>query len=293
MGILVAVRPGHPNAGALALAGELADALGEAVIAVAVVVVPPGVPSPLRDGMADEDYFALIAAGAMDEARTVLGERLSAEVACGARSVRAGLLDAVERQGATRLVLGSADRGEAGRTRVGDVASGILHASGVPVHLAPVGYRRAFAEQPVRRVTVAFGGGDGGRQAVEFGAVLADRADSMLRAVTFFVRETSSGPLVAQGYGAQLSAAWHEQMAEALDAAVRGVDSLGLPTRFMSSEFGDGASWRAAIDAVEWLPGEHLVVGSRQRGAIRSVFLGSRAIRILHEAPVPVVVMPA
>lgn len=293
MAIVVAVRPGHPNASPLGLAGELADALNEPVVAVAIVVVPPGVPSPLREGMEDDDYFALVAEAAMREAREVLGERLTATLAVGARSVRAGLLEELERRRATHLVLGSAERGEAGRTRIGDVASGLLHATQVPVHIAPVGYARAFAEHPLRRVTVAFGPGDGSRQALEFGARLADQIDSMLRAITFFVRENNSASLYsAQGYGSQISKAWHEQMAKTVDDAIRGTADLGLASRFITTEFGDGPTWRAAIDAIEWAPGEILVVGSRPRGGPIRTFLGSRAVEILHHAPVPVTVLP-
>ncbi len=294
MAIVVAVRPGHHNASPLALAGELAEVLGEPVVAAAVVVVSPGVPSPLRDGMSDEDYFDLIAEAAMAEARDVLGDALTATLAFGARSVRAGLLDVLERRGGTHLVLGSADRGEHGRTRIGDVASGLLHAAAVPVHIAPVGYARAYSEHPIRRVTVAFGPGDGSRQALEYGAVLADRIDSMLRAISFFVRDTGSGSLyTSQGYAAQISQAWHEQMQVTVDEAVRGIANLGLPSRFITTEFGDGPTWRAAIDAIDWAPGEVLVVGSRSRGGPLRTFLGSRAVEILHHAPVPVTVLPS
>lgn len=290
MAVVVAVRPGHRNASALALAGELAQVLGEPVVAAAIVVVPPGVPSPLRIGMSDEEYFALIATDAIAEARQVLGDALTAAAAVGARSVRAGLLEVLETRGATHLVLGSAERGEHGRTRIGDVASGLLHAARVPVHIAPVGYTRTFAEHPIRRLTVAFGPGDGSRQALEYGATFADRVDSMIRAVTFFVRDTTGLP--PHGYNMQIAVAWHEQMSKAVDEAIRGLDKLGLPSRFITAEFGDGATWRTAIDAVDWAPGEMLVVGSRPRGGIRSVFLGSRAVEILHHAPVPVTVLP-
>ena len=293
MAIVVAVRPGHANASQLALAGELAAALEEPVVAVAIVVVPPGVPSPLREGMDDDDFFDLIAEAAMAEARTVLGEALAATVAVGARSVRAGLLEVLDRRGATHLVLGSAERGEPGRTRLGDVASGLLHATQVPVHIAPVGHERAFAEHPIRRVTVAFGPGDGSRQALEFSAVLADRIDTMLRAITFLVRDNNSASLSsAQSYGSEISKAWHEQMVKTVDEAVRGTANLGLASRFITTEFGDGPTWRAAIDAIEWAPGEILVVGSRPRGGPIRTFLGSRAVEILHHAPVPVTVLP-
>ncbi|MDO9354930.1 MAG: universal stress protein [Solirubrobacteraceae bacterium] len=320
MAIVVAVRPGHRNAAALAWAGVLAASIDEPVVAAAVVLVPAGVPSPLRDGMADADFFDLIAVDAFDEARAALGDALTATVAIGARSVRAGLLDLLERRGATHLVLGSADGGTPGRTRVGDVASALLHAATVPVHLAPVGYpgsgidvgstsapsdgsgsnealgrgEASVAPRSIRRVTVAFGSGDGSRQALELGARLADRADSMLRVATFFIRGNGSASLIAsQGYGAQIATAWREQMEGTLDGAIRGLASLGLPTRFVSADFGDGATWRDALGAIDWVPGELLIVGSRPRGGPIRTFLGSSAAEILGESTVPVMVLPS
>jgi nucleotide-binding universal stress UspA family protein len=308
MAIVVAVRPGHRNASPLALAGMLAATLDEPVVAVAVIVVPAGVPSPLREGMTDDDYFALIATDAFAEARAVLGEALTETVALGARSVRAGLLEALGHRGASHLVLGSAfaadgDSGP-GRTHVGDVGSALLHAAEVPVVLAPAGYAAGAtvpdargavvpAFEPIRRVTVGFGAGDGSRQALEQGALLAERADSQLRAATFFVRGGGSAAQVAtQGYGAQIAAAWKQQMDGVLDGAVRALSALDLPMRFTSTDFGDGATWRDAIDAIHWFPDEILVVGSRPRGGPIRTFLGSSAAEILGASPVPVMVLP-
>ena len=55
---------------------------------------------------------------------------------------------------------------------------------------------------------------------------------------------------------------------------------------------GQGESWDAALDDVEWRDGDVLVVGSSTIGPIARVFLGSRSSKIVRHSPVPVVVVP-
>ena len=38
---------------------------------------------------------------------------------------------------------------------------------------------------------------------------------------------------------------------------------------------GDGPDWRKALDALDWLPGEPMLVGSSHRGAIARILLGA------------------
>ncbi len=55
---------------------------------------------------------------------------------------------------------------------------------------------------------------------------------------------------------------------------------------------GDGYGWREAMGKARWSPGDLLVVGSSSHGPLASVFLGSRASKILRYAPVPVMAIP-
>lgn len=294
MAVVVGLRPGQRNTAALRLAAELARARGERVLAACVIVVAPGVPSPLRIGMADEDFAALIAADAMQEARDIAGDALGGEFPVIARSVRAGLLDLVAREDAQHLVIGSTAGGRPGCVHVGDTAHALLGSAAVPVYLPPAGYAGADPARPVRRLNVAFGADDASRAGLHFAAEFADRIDGLLRTVSFWVRQPS-GPAPPSGgfaYGQELTDQWHEQMAETVDRAVRGLADLGLPTRFVDTVFGDGAGWPEAIADVDWAPGDLLVVGSRPRAGLRSVLLGSRAAEILRHAPVPTVVLP-
>lgn len=294
MAIVVGLKPGQRNTAALRLTAELAEAFGEPVLAACVIVVAPGVPSPLRIGMEDVDFAALIASDAMQEAREILGDSLLDQFPVIARSVRAGLLDLVASEGARHLVVGSAAGGRPGCVNIGDTAHALLNSASVPVHLPPEGYAGGDPARPVRRLNVAFGADDASRVGLRFGAELAHRVDGLLRTVTFWVRQPTGATPLHPGlaHNQELSDQWHEQMTETVDRAVRGLSELGLPTMFVDKVFGDGTDWAEALAAVEWAPGDLLVVGSRPRGGLGGVFLGSRAAEILRHAPVPAVVLP-
>ena len=53
-----------------------------------------------------------------------------------------------------------------------------------------------------------------------------------------------------------------------------------------------GRSWKEALAKADWQEGEILALGTRPRGDIRRVFLGSRSTKIIRESPVPVLVLP-
>ena len=71
-----------------------------------------------------------------------------------AESNAEGLIAAAEEFGAALIVIGAGRNSVFRRFSVGTVASGLLHASTVPVALAPRGYRRT---EPVTRITVGVG----------------------------------------------------------------------------------------------------------------------------------------
>ena len=50
--------------------------------------------------------------------------------------------------------------------------------------------------------------------------------------------------------------------------------------------------WSEAIDAIDWIEGEILAIGTSPGGAVARVFLGSHGSKILRHSPVPVLVLP-
>ncbi|MDQ8045367.1 MAG: universal stress protein [Patulibacter sp.] len=296
MTIVVGIEPGQRNTAALSLAGTLAAMLREPVVAVSVIQFPDDMPSPLRVGMEDSELLALIATGAIAQARAMLGDALVDAVAIRHRSVRSGLLEAVAERRGSHLVLGSNHDDGTGRVLIGPAADALLHASTVPVHLAPPAFRRSQGERPVHRLTVGFGPGDGSGIALRVAAGLADQADATVRTATFYVRPPKLGPWAGGGgglsYEAQLAAQWREQMEATVKKAVDTLgDELG-ERRWIHTDFGQGSVWPEAIDSIPWEPDEILVLGSRPRGGVRGVFLGSNAAEIVRSSVVPVMVLP-
>lgn len=293
MSILLAIEPGRPNTSAIELAGMLASALDRTVTAAVVVVVPAGMSSPLRTGMTDEQFGELLAAQALEDAKERLGDRFGGTVVVRDRSVRGGLLALVAQERPGHLVIGSARGGAVGRIELGDTARGILNSSPAPVVIAPRGFRRHDRAHPLRRCTVAFGPDSESVYALRYAAVLAERADTQLRTLTFWVRQaaTHPGPGGAT-YEAEIAAQWKEQMQARIDRSIRGLDELELPTRYIHSEIADGEDWAQAMAQVEWIDGDLLIVGSSPPTGLRSVFLGSRSAEILRRASVPVAVLP-
>ena len=53
-----------------------------------------------------------------------------------------------------------------------------------------------------------------------------------------------------------------------------------------------GDSIEDAVSQLSWEPGELAVVGSSRLAQPRRLFLGSTAAKMLHELPVPMVVVP-
>ncbi|MFT4033956.1 MAG: universal stress protein [Patulibacter sp.] len=294
--MLVAIEPGRVGDGgraALELGATLGTALDRSVQVAVVVVVAPGVPSPLRVGMSDEAFAQQLAADAIDEARTRLGDRFGGTVAIRERSVRAGLLAAIEQARPGHLVLGSAHGAGPGRIELGEIARGLLNSSPVPVVIAPRGYSRYDASHPLRRVTVAFGPDSASAFALRYAAVLAERADTQLRTATFWVRQATTPPAIGGGRGDnEVAMQWKEQMRRRVDQAIRGLDQLELPRRFIATDIADGDDWAEAVHTLDWDGGDLLIVGSSPPGGLRRVFLGSRSAEILRRAPVPVAVLP-
>jgi nucleotide-binding universal stress UspA family protein len=70
------------------------------------------------------------------------------------------------------------------------------------------------------------------------------------------------------------------------------VRELPVLPRDCEAVVGEGEDWAEALEDVEWSGGDVLVVGSSSIGPLARVFLGSRATKIVRNAPVPVAVVP-
>jgi nucleotide-binding universal stress UspA family protein len=292
MTMIVGYAPDERGKSAVHLAAILSRASGDDVVVCAVV------PAPWLPGMARVDaeyqaYVETVADRALDEARALVPDDITATfVRHRARSSPAGLLEVAEEHAANLVVLGSSSAGVFGHVALGSVSDRLLHSSPISVALAPRGFR-CKAGSTVERVTAAYDGSEHADTLVVAAADIASRLGVPLRIASFAVRSRVA-------YTSQLGTEpedlvlheWTETMGERLHEVRDQVGALPTPPRDVDTVVGHGESWASAIDDVAWLDGDVLVVGSSAIGPLAQVFLGSRATKILRHSPVPVILVP-
>lgn len=195
-----------------------------------------------------------------------------------ADSFAAGLIDAALEYRAGLIVVGAARNGLFKRYSIGSVANALLHASPVPVALAPRGYRRT---DPVSRLTLAVGRRTGAEAAIDVAIQSAERRGVPLRLVSLV-------ELDAEGDSGENVNAAHVHANTVLTAA-----AARLPEGHrVSVEVAHGRTIEEAIDDLDWDDAEILIVGSSRLAEKNKLFLGSTANKVLRALPVPMVVVP-
>lgn len=289
MSYLVGYTNDRSGADALALARMLAA--GNDVELTVCVVVPEtwGYPSPAN---VEAEYVAFLSAHAnkaLAKAKSIVGPDIRAEyVIRPARNGAIGLAAVAEDISADYIVLGSAREGPVLRCSLGSVAAGVLSLSDRPVIMAPRGFR-PVAAGAVSRITCAFIDDGAGHRSLASAIELARQHAVPLRLVTFVVRDKQMYPApVGFDSEAMVANAWRTQ-AEAAQARALAAMPDGLS---VTATIGDGADWKKAIAAIEWLPGEILVAGSHHMGTVSGLLFGSAFTRLLRHATVPIVAVP-
>ena len=185
------------------------------------------------------------------------------------------------------LVVGSTDRGAAGRVLLGSTAQRLMHGAPCPIVVVPHGWQ---AGGGVSTIGVAFVDTPEGHEALNGAVALARRAGARLRVLSA-AKEKGFGNTFGGGdaltpattyadVGSAVRAA-AEQTAQAAVADASGVDiefdvSVGDPADFLVA-----ASERLDL----------LICGSRGYGPARAVLLGGVSRRVTAEAQCPVIVL--
>lgn len=199
-----------------------------------------------------------------------------------AESFAEGLIAAGEEFDARLIVVGAAAGSLFGRHRLGTVANELLHSSTIPVALAPAGCSTSD-DHVVPRLTVAVGTRPGAETLLDEASALAGDASVDLRLVSLVPFDVPPGldtgaiRVVGQQHAREVLAAAKERLPDGLAAVV---------------EEAPGDSVEDAVSNLSWLPGEVILVGSSRLAQPRRLFLGSTAAKMLHELPVPMIVVP-
>lgn len=288
-----------------ALVGYTQDASGQDALAlgrliarhsetrlVVCTVVPEAWAHPSL-GAVDQEYATYLnehAQETLESARAALEGVPNVEyLRHAAKSVTTGLSEAAAQTGADVIVLGSSHSGSSGRLSLGSMSSELLHLSSLPVALAPRDYADQVGQQ-ITRLNCAYAGTEVSNSTVLEALRFASLLGVPLRLVAFAVRDRQMYPSLA-GFKAEnmIVDAWRERTGAALE---RLKEQLAGVTPPISSVMADGEGWDAALNSVEWQPGDVLALGSSRMGVLKRVFLGSNASKIMRSAPVPVLVLP-
>ena len=194
-----------------------------------------------------------------------------------------GLLATAADLDASHIVVGAANGGLRGRHRLGTVANELLHSSHVPVVLAPEGARDVALETGVTRITAAIGNRPGADALMDEAVALSSATGADLRLLSLV---TVDLPASVDTGVIRVAGAAHAD--EVLTTAKQ-----SLPPGFDAQVVkGRGESIEDAVAHLDWQPGELALVGSSRLAQPRRLFLGSTAAKMLHELPVPMIVVP-
>ena len=192
------------------------------------------------------------------------------------------LIEAAEELGADMLIIGATSNGIFKRFTIGSVASALLHASTVPVALAPHGYHR---QEALTRISCGLGTRAGAEKLLDFALGMAVNREVPLRVVSLLALDG--------GDAAGAADAAREYAAERLAAALPGGEQEVREEAKTEVVVAQGRSIEEAVDRLGWEDGEVLLIGSSRLATGRSIFLGSTANRILRALPVPMIVVPS
>lgn len=274
----------------LHLAAQLSRCTGDRIIAAAIVERPwPRKPDPYEN-----EYLSYLGEQAQKNVKEMvdqLPEDLDIwPLVHQAPSVPVGLTELAAEMSADVVVVGSSSSGLLGRIALGSVTDRLVHTAAVPVAIAPRGYPAQSGK--IERLTVAYGGHADAVGLVAASAELAQQWSAKLRIASFTVRPVTmfSGAIEPANEDLVVKQ-WAQRTQEGIAAQLEQVRS-GIDTVDAEVTIGAGATWRDAVEAIEWGAGDVLVLGSGAAGQAAQVFLGSAAAKILRHSPVPTMILP-
>lgn len=268
--IVVGVNGAGGGADAMALAQRLASPDSE-LVAVSVAVVGPHLSSGAN---LDADRDARQEAQARLEVVREQEPNVHGEVLT-ARSVADGLHDATERFEADLIVIGSSRRAARAQIFAGDDTRGTLRGAPCPVAMAPRDF--ALRSTAITTIGVGWDGGPEADRALDIANALAADVGAHVHALA--VVGMPAWP-VADVTPAVMEVPADVQRADERRTALESVEVT--------------TATGVAVDELAHFAGEVdlLVVGSRQRGLLGRVALGSTSEQLTRRCVRPLIVVP-
>ncbi len=182
---------------------------------------------------------------------------------------------------AALIVVGTYHRVRSGRFGLGSLADALLHASAVPVALAPAQYQ---SHAGVTRITCAVGMRPGNE-------VLLDNAIRLAAEWRVPLRLMS---LVALGEGGSEDrrTEWTQLAEQHATTLVDRATAELPPDCDVTSVVGNGESLEDAVQGLDFADSEVVLIGSSRLAQPRRLFVGHSASKIMRALPVPMIVWP-
>ena len=272
---------------AATLGAQLSATTGEDLVVVSVYPEE----NPIGMGRVDAEYVAFMREQAEQmnacARRFLEGRGVSATYrVVGSSSAAHGLDDVAEATGASMIVVGSARHGARRRISPGSTGERLLHGAICPVAVAPRGLRERGADEPIRRIGVAYLDAPEARVALGVAADLVGQTGASLTLYTVVApRAEIFAPVSGRDAEEAFLGAVREGARAALDKAVSSLDVEAADELLE----GDVVDALAALDDHEC---DLLVCGSRGYGPVRRVLLGGVASKLVRRAACPVLVVP-